>query len=177
VSPDGVDATPAREAAEFTIRMAEPADFRPLGQITLAAYGANRDDLGAAYRRELRDVGARAAACPVLVAVRADGRLLGGVTYVPGPGNPFSELERDGEAGIRMLAVDPVAQGLGVGRALTIACLERARDEGRTGVALYTRPANAPAQRLYETLGFVRDPDRDWEYEPGHWLWAFALAF
>jgi ribosomal protein S18 acetylase RimI-like enzyme len=176
VSPDGVPETPARGAAAFTIRLVELADFEALGQITLSAYEANRDDLGDDYRRELRDVAARAAACPVLVAVRADGTLLGGVTYVPGPGNPFSELERDGEVGIRMLAVDPGAQGLGVGRALTIACLERARDEGRPGVALYTRPANIPAQRLYETLGFVRDPDRDWEYEPGRWLWAFALA-
>ena len=89
----------------------------------------------------------------------------------------MSELERDGEAGIRMLAVDPAAQGLGVGRALTVACLDRAREEGRSGMALYTRPANAPAQRLYASLGFVRDPDRDWEVEPGHWLWAFQRAF
>jgi ribosomal protein S18 acetylase RimI-like enzyme len=76
-----------------------------------------------------------------------------------------------------MLAVDPAAQGLGVGRALTLACLERARREGRSGVALYTRPANIPAQRLYASLGFVRDPERDWQYAPKRWLWAYQLTF
>jgi hypothetical protein len=42
----------------------------------------------------------------VLVAVDADGGLLGDVTYVPGPG-PLAELEEEGDAGIRMLAVSP----------------------------------------------------------------------
>jgi ribosomal protein S18 acetylase RimI-like enzyme len=167
----------ARSSAAFTIRSIEPTEYDALARITLHAYDGNRDDLGDDYRGELRDVAGRAAACPVLVAVGHDETVLGGVAYVPGPDNPMSELERDREAGIRMLAVDPAAQGLGVGRALTVACVERARAEGRSGMALYTRPANAAAKRLYESLGFVRDPERDWEYEPGHWLWAFQLAF
>jgi ribosomal protein S18 acetylase RimI-like enzyme len=174
VSPDPAAAP---SSTEITIRPVEPADYDALARITLEAYEGNRDDLGDDYRDELRNVAGRAAACPLLVAVAPDGGVLGGVAYVPGPDNPMSELERDGEAGIRMLAVDPDAQGLGVGRALTVACLHRAREEGRSGMALYTRPANVPAQRLYASLGFVRDPDRDWEYEPGHWLWAFQRAF
>ncbi len=174
MSPDPAAAV---SATEFTIRPVEPADYEALGRITLDAYEGNRDELGDVYRDELRDVAARAAACPVLVAVASDGGLLGGVAYVPGPDNPMSELERDGEAGIRMLAVDPATQGLGVGRALTMACLERARHEGRTGMALYTRPANGPAQRLYESVGFARDPERDWQYARGRWLWAFKLSF
>lgn len=168
----GAPATPA-----FTIRPILPSDYPAIGRITLDAYEGNRDHLDDGYRNELQDVAARAGACPLLVAVGRDGTLLGGVTYVPGPDNPMSELEKDGEAGIRMLAVDPAAQGLGVGRALTLACLERARREGRSGVALYTRPANVPSQRLYESLGFVRDPDRDWQYARGRWLWAFQLRF
>ena len=171
------DPAAAPSSTNFTIRPVEPRDYDALGRITLEAYESNRDDLGDDYRDELRDVAGRAAACPVLVAVAPDGGLLGGVAYVPGPDNPMSELERDGEAGIRMLAVDPAAQGLGVGRALTVACLDRAREEGRSGMALYTRPANVPAQRLYLSLGFVRDPDRDWQYARGHWLWAYQLTF
>ena len=171
------DPAAAPSTTEFTIRTVEPAEYDALARITLDAYEGNRDDLGDDYRDELRDVAGRAAACPVLVAIGHDGSVLGGVAYVPGPGNSMSELERDGEAGIRMLAVDPAAQGLGVGRALTVACLDRAHEDGRSGMAIYTRPANVPAQRLYESLGFVRDPDRDWEYEPGHWLWALQREF
>lgn len=171
------DGSEAPATAAFTIRRILPSDYPAIGRITLDAYEGNLDHLDDGYRNELQDVAARARACPLLVAVGRDGTLLGGVTYVPGPDNPMSELEKDGEAGIRMLAVDPAAQGLGVGRALTLACLERARREGRSGMALYTRPANVPAQRLYESLGFVRDPERDWQYARGQWLWAFQLTF
>ena len=171
------DPAAAPSSTDFTIRLVEPADYDALARITLEAYEGNRDDLDDDYRDELRDVAGRSAACPVLVAVASDGGVLGGVAYVPGQDNPMSELERDGEAGIRMLAVDPATQGLGVGRALTVACLDRAREEGRSGMALYTRPANLAAQRLYESLGFARDPDRDWQYERGRWLWAFQLTF
>jgi ribosomal protein S18 acetylase RimI-like enzyme len=174
VSPEPSEA-PAAPA--FTIRPILPTDYPAIGRITLDAYEGNRDDLDDEYRRELQDVAGRAGFCTVLVAVGPGGTLLGGVTYVPGPDNPMSELERDGEAGIRMLAVDPAAQGQGVGRALTLACLERAKREGRAGMALYTRPANLPSQRLYESLGFVRDPGRDWQYARGRWLWAFKLTF
>ena len=76
-----------------------------------------------------------------------------------------------------MLAVDPGAQGGGIGRGLTAACIDRAREDGQAGMALYTRPWNVAAQRLYQSFGFTRDPQRDWEFEPGEWLWAWVLAF
>ncbi|HEU5202883.1 MAG TPA: GNAT family N-acetyltransferase [Candidatus Limnocylindrales bacterium] len=174
MSPDRREAL---ATAAFTIRPILPSDYPAVARITLDAYEGNRDHLDDGYRNELQDVAARAGACPLLVAVGQDGTLLGGVTYVPGPDNPMSELEKEGEAGIRMLAVHPSAQGLGVGRALTLACLERARREGRSGVALYTRPANVPAQRLYASLGFERDAERDWQYARGQWLWAYQLRF
>jgi ribosomal protein S18 acetylase RimI-like enzyme len=174
VSPEP---TEAASAPAFTIRPIVPSDYPAISRITLDAYEGNRDDLGDDYRAELQDIAGRAAVCPVLVAAGHDGTVLGAVAYVPGPENPMSEVERDGEAGIRMLAVDPAAQGLGVGRALTVACMDQARRTGRSGMALYTRPANVAAQRLDESLGFVRDSDRDWEYEPGRWLWAFKLTF
>jgi ribosomal protein S18 acetylase RimI-like enzyme len=102
------------------------------------------------------------------------GQVLGGVAYVPGPG-PLSEMVGDDEAGIRMLAVAPEAQGRGVGRALAEACIERARAAGRRRIVLLTMPSMTVAQRLYLSLGFARDSANDWEYEPGHVLWGFAL--
>ena len=181
--PDDPTATTARlttarlTTGPFTIRPIDPAEHALLGAITVAAYEATGEVLEADYAAELRDVSARAGDCQVLVAAAPDGTILGGVTYVPGPGASMSELEHEGEAGIRMLAVDPAAQGLGVGRALTVACLDLAREAGRTGVALYTRPNNEVARRLSGSLGFVRDPGRDWRYAPGRRLWAFRLVF
>jgi ribosomal protein S18 acetylase RimI-like enzyme len=169
-------AEPRTGAQNFLIRPIQPSEFERVGDLTAAAY-APRYAGSDPYVRELRDVAGRARACPILVAIDADGTVVGAVTYVPDSDNPMSEVERVGEAGLRMLAVDPVAQGRGVGRALTVACVERARSEGRTGLALLTEPDNDAAHRLYLSLGFVRDPERDWEYEAGKQLIAFQLPF
>ena len=146
------------------LREVHPDEYGALGEVLVAAYDAypETDDT---YRAELRDVEPRAAACRVLVAVEADGRVVGGATYVPGPG-PYGESEREGEAGIRMLAVAPEAQGRGIGRALTEACMAIARANGRRRMVLLTLSSMAPAQRMYESLGFRRAPERDWTPEP-----------
>jgi ribosomal protein S18 acetylase RimI-like enzyme len=145
----------------FEVRLVRRAEYDVLGALTVDAYRALRTDweLGS-YADELADVASRAEAADVLVAVDAD-EVLGGVTYVPGRDNPYAEDLREGEAGIRMLAVAPAAQGRGAGRALTVACVERARDAGATGIALHSTAFMTAAHRLYESLGFVRTPARD----------------
>jgi ribosomal protein S18 acetylase RimI-like enzyme len=160
----------------IVVREVRSEEFDRLGALTLAAYlelpATHGDE---EYIDELRDVAARAAVVPVLVAVdAATGQLLGGVTYVPGPG-PFAEQEEADEAGFRMLAVDPAAQGRGVGRALVQACVDRARADGKRRIVLLTRPDMTTAHRLYERLGFGREPANDWEYEPGRWLWGYSF--
>jgi ribosomal protein S18 acetylase RimI-like enzyme len=164
-------------AASFTIREVRPDEYEALGELTVRAYADHIAPRDAAYVDELLDVGSRAAAVPVLVAVDPEGRVLGGVAYVPGPGTPLSEGAGEGEASFRMLAVDPSVAGHGIGRALAMACLARARAAGRTTMALYTLPSMTVAHRLYESLGFRRDPARDWEYLPGESLWSYVVRF
>jgi predicted N-acetyltransferase YhbS len=65
-----------------------------------------------------------------------------------------------------MLAVDPAAQGRGVGELLVRACLERAVGLGASAMVICTRDFSYPAHRLYARLGFVRMPDRDWTPMP-----------
>jgi GNAT superfamily N-acetyltransferase len=156
------------------VRPVRRAEYDVLGELTLAAYRALRSgwDMGG-YADELADVEARAAAADVLVAVD-DGEVIGGVTYVPGPGNPYAEDLHVGEAGIRMLAVSPPAQGRGAGRALTVACIERARGAGATGIALHSAQWMTTAHRIYQALGFVRTPARDLTF-PGLVVISFVL--
>jgi ribosomal protein S18 acetylase RimI-like enzyme len=159
----------------YRIREVLPAEHAALGALTVQAY-RDAGETDGPYYLELADVAGRAAQVPVLVAVEAgSGRLLGGVTYVPGAG-ALHEGEPEGHASVRMLAVRAEARGRGVATALMRACIERARREGRSGLSLFTRPFMHPAHRLYEGLGFERDPARDWEYEPGEWLLAYRLA-
>ena len=161
-----------------TIRAPQPDEMAPLGDLVVAAYdaiGANDEDDD--YVPVLRDVASRAREAVVLAAVDDEsGALLGCVTYVPDGSSPWAENLRAGEASIRMHAVNPAAQGRGVGTALVAACLERARAEGRGGVFLHSLPIMTAAQRIYERFGFRHVPERDWAF-PDFLLLGFELRF
>jgi ribosomal protein S18 acetylase RimI-like enzyme len=163
-------------ARPLTVREVRPEEHEALGALTVAAYRALLgEDMTLDYATELVDVDARAAQADVLVAVDdRDQRLLGGITYIPGPG-PMAWFDRPDEAGMRMLAVAPEAQGTGVGAALVAACVERARAAGKSRVLLHTIAPMTAAQRLYERLGFHREPERDTVFEEeGLLLLAYA---
>src|SRR4029079_15893716 len=83
----------ADAAPSFTIREIRPDEYAALGEVTVRAYAAVPGD-DSDYHPQLRNVARRASRIPVLVAVDPDGRVLGGVAYVPEPGAPYSESER-----------------------------------------------------------------------------------
>jgi ribosomal protein S18 acetylase RimI-like enzyme len=146
--------------AEVVVRPVRPEEYEAVGEVTVAAYGTiDGYAPGRGYEAELRDVAGRVESAEVIVAA-GRGRILGAVTFVAGFG-PLAEFDGPDEAGMRMLAVDPTAQGHGVGRLLTEACIERARGIGRARLVLHTTPAMAAAHRLYRGLGFARTPERD----------------
>ncbi|RRS02221.1 GNAT family N-acetyltransferase [Glycomyces terrestris] len=155
-----------------------PAEYAGLGELTVGSYEAGGFLIGGledGYVPHLRDVAHRAASATVLVAVDGD-RVLGGVT-IAFPGSPLMELGGDGDAEIRMLAVDPAAGGRGVGSALAAACVERARAEpGTKRIVLCSQQTMTTAHRIYRRLGFEREPSLDWEPVPGVLLWAFSLS-
>jgi GNAT superfamily N-acetyltransferase len=81
------------------------------------------------------------------VVAEADGRPVGAVFHDEG----------DEIHGVALVAVDPAAQGHGVGRRLMEASLERAR--GASGVRLVQEAYNVQALALYASLGFeVKEP-------------------
>lgn len=65
------------------------------------------------------------------------------------------------------VAVDPAAQGHGIGRIILTASLQGLEAAGESPVFLNVTEGNARAQRLYEHLGFERSlgPSREW-YDP-----------
>jgi ribosomal protein S18 acetylase RimI-like enzyme len=162
--------------SEVTVRPVRADEHDRVGDLLVEAYRAIGGEPDW-YLERMRATTRRAAEVPVLVAVDAHDAILGTVTYVPGPGTPFSDVERDDEAGIRAFAVAPEARGLGIGRLLVGAVLDRARADGRSGIAIFTRPRMTAAQRLYESMGFVRAPEQDETFAPGEWLLAYRLRF
>lgn len=57
---------------------------------------------------------------------------------------------------VYVVGVDPEAQGLGLGRTLTLRGLHHLRDTGMDQIMLYVDESNVAAVRLYESLGFTR---------------------
>jgi len=86
-----------------------------------------------------------------------DGQLLGSVwTKVHSPGDAPDGAPAEEVGEIYVVGVDPDAQGLGMGRALTALGLAHLRDRGLRTVILYTGAENAVAVHTYERAGFAR---------------------
>jgi ribosomal protein S18 acetylase RimI-like enzyme len=155
-----------------TIRPVRPEEYDAVADLTAGVYLS--EGYGSpAYEAALRDVAGRAESADSLVAV-LDDRVVGAVTLST-YGGQWAERAAPGEAEIRMLVVDPAARGTGVGEALVRACLERAEQHGCSRMRLSTEPTMTAAHRLYERLGFLRTPSRDWSPVEGVTLLTYAL--
>ena len=95
------------------------------------------------------------------------GAELAGVVLVVPPGAPGTGVARAGEAELSRLVVAPKARRRGVGQLLVELCGEQARLAGAAAVALWSRPYQEGAHRLYESLGYRRAPERDGEDADG----------
>ncbi|MGW7414101.1 GNAT family N-acetyltransferase [Streptomyces sp. NPDC054863] len=161
------------------IRPAEPAEHSEAGEITARAYLDDGHLSGGEdnpYAAVLRDAASRAEKAELLVAVDAAGTLLGTVTYAP-RGSSLQDVAGTGEAEFRMLAVAHDGRGRGAGESLVRACIDRARaEEGVVRLVMSTQPTMLGAQRIYERLGFVRVPERDWEPVPGLSLLTYEMG-
>jgi len=113
-----------------------------------------------AYLANVLDVRSRLSESQLFVAERPEGGIVGAITLYPdassqGWGWPT------GWAGIRALAVEPSARGLGLGHRLADRCIEHARTLDTPTVCLHTAPFMDAAIRMYQSLGFRRAPEFD----------------
>ncbi|HEX4463103.1 MAG TPA: GNAT family N-acetyltransferase [Solirubrobacterales bacterium] len=107
----------------------------------------------------------KAAAAHLLVAER-DGAVVGVVALLA-PDEPTRAVALDDEAELARLVVSSAARRHGVGRALADRCAELARNEGWPAISLWSRPYQRAGHRLYESLGYQRQPERDSTDETG----------
>ena len=150
------------------IRPVRPAEFEEAGRVTALAYRefvpANPAPGWDEYLASIADVAGRADRTTVLVAVE-DGRIVGSATIEMDEtlGDDDRELPPD-VAALRMLGVDPENRRAGVGRALVQASMKAARARGKRRFILRTTSRMKTAQRLYESMGFHREPTLDMSF-------------
>lgn len=157
-------------STHLSIRDGNPDELAQLGSLLVKVYAAlpgfptPAEQPG--YYEVLANI-ARFAEKPgarVLVALSERDELVGGVVY-------FGDMTQYGSAGIatsvkqasgiRLLGVDPAFRNTGAGKALTLACVELAREAAHSQVILHTTKAMQLAWGMYEKLGFVRSEDLD----------------
>lgn len=127
-------------AGKVVLQRARPSDLDALVALQRAAYAVNRPLLGVEPLPLLADYEAILRDMEVWVA-REDGGRLGGALIL--------QVRAD-HLLLWSIAVDPAAQGSGLGRALLDATDERARQLGLSVVRLYT---GTPLRHLIEWYG------------------------
>jgi len=165
----GASSENSSAAHAFIIREAHSEEHQVLGKLMVQTYsqleGFPKPHEQPNYYEMLSNIGKMSLKpdTRLLVAV-AKNKVLGGVVYFSdmaqyGSGGTATK-EKD-SSGFRLLAVDPDARGMGVGRALVEKCLDLARERTHTQVIIHTTNAMKVAWKMYEDRGFKRSPDLD----------------
>lgn len=166
----------------FQLRDARDEDRDAIQSVTLAAYeqyAAVMQDAWKFYRANIVETLGNTKTTNQIVAESTKG-ILGTVLLVPtgtqvhAPNGtsitmPFPE--------IRLLAVTPSARGQGIGQALIQDCLRRARESGASAITLHTSDMMSVAIKMYERMGFVRNPSLDFSPGGGHLVKGYRFDF
>jgi GNAT superfamily N-acetyltransferase len=160
------------------IREVRPDEYEAAGRVTARAYeefAPPGDEGWTEYLEMISDVAGRVERTVVLVAVDG-GRLVGSATIeLDGVIGDDDESLPPHVASLRMLGVDPATRGRGIGRALVGAVIARCKGAGKRELILRTTPWMKVAMRLYDSLGFVRDPNLDMPVSEDFVLRAYRL--
>jgi len=131
---------PLPDAAPIaTLRKAGPADADTVLELNAAAFSP-------LWRYDAATTLSWLLTADHAILAERDGRPLGFALTNRAIGGECAQLIR--------LAVHPASQGQGIGRQLVADAMAYAWQHGAPGLTLNTQVSNAPARRLYESLGF-----------------------
>jgi GNAT superfamily N-acetyltransferase len=144
---------------DVQIRDYVSSDAENLNRIAVSAFDQFRDRYQdwPAMRAGLSKTSTLSATGEVIV-VECQNRFAGAVAYF-GPNSPKAAFFDQRWPVIRMLVVDPAFQGKGLGRALSMECIARAKRDRSTTIALHTSPIMTVALPMYLRMGFVKAYD------------------
>jgi ribosomal protein S18 acetylase RimI-like enzyme len=160
-------------SASSILREASPQDAGTIVELWTEAY-VDEGEGGRTVPYAKADFFETARHARVFVAERAGAVV--GVVALSAPGAPERAVARAEEAELSRLVVAASARQLGIGRALAVHCEGLAKSSGWDAIALWSRPYQVAAHRLYESLGYRRAPERDRDDESGHARLVFRLA-
>jgi GNAT superfamily N-acetyltransferase len=145
--------------AEIRLRDYQSSDAENLNRIAVSAFDQFQDHYSdwPAMRAGLSKTSDLGVSGEVIIA-ELQGTFAGAVAYF-GPNSEKAAFFDQRWPIIRMLVVDPAFRGKGIGRALSNACIARARRDGSPIIALHTSPIMSVALPMYLKMGFVKAHD------------------
>jgi GNAT superfamily N-acetyltransferase len=161
---------PDKKNQVFIIRNAVPSEFEEIGKLMVRVFsqleGFPKETEQPDYYRMLANVGeiTKKPDSELLVAFSSEDKIAGAVVffgdmkYYGSGGTATSVLNA---SGFRLLAVDPLYRGLGIGKLLTKECIRKAKDKNSGQVIIHTTLAMQTAWNMYLKMGFKRSEDLD----------------
>jgi GNAT superfamily N-acetyltransferase len=157
---------------EYIVRNAKPSEFEEIGKLMVQVYsqleGFPKESEQPDYYKMLANVGESAGKpeTELLVAVSGESKIAGAVVYFSDMryyGSGGTAIKEQNVAGFRLLAVDSLIRGKGIGKLLAKECIRKARNKKLSQMIIHTTLAMQLAWKMYENLGFKRSEDLDFK--------------
>lgn len=151
--------------SEIEIRNAKHGEHETIGKLMVTVYsqleGFPNQDEQPHYYSMLLNVGqlSHNENTELIVAVDKTERVVGAVVYFTdmknyGSGGTATQIKN--ASGFRLLAVDPVVRGKGIGKLLCIECVNRTKRMEQKQLYIHSTESMKIAWGMYERLGFER---------------------
>ncbi|OJJ23795.1 GNAT family N-acetyltransferase [marine bacterium AO1-C] len=155
---------------QYTLRNAHPHEYTAIGKLMVKVYsqleGFSTPEEQPKYYEKLANVGdfTQNSGVELLVAVSADGQIGGAVVFFDDMqfyASGGKATQEKNAAGFRLLAVDPDHRGHKLGKLLTKACIQKAKEAKVNQLIIHSTNTMKVAWKMYENMGFQRFTDLD----------------
>ena len=152
------------------IRLAREKEFQSIGKLLVKVYsklkGFPSQNEQPEYYQLLLNIGevTEKPHTELVVALNEEKQIMGAVVYFSDMsyyGSGGTATQEKNASGFRLLAVDPKFRGMGVGKRLTVACIEKAKKDNNRELIIHSTEFMKVAWAMYEKLGFKRSKDLD----------------
>lgn len=162
---------------KLNYRTASIADAERLKKLGLISYGRFQEALGAHWKtmkssiEEMDYIHFLSYAQGFVCETEND--IIGMAFLIPS-GHPTDIFPSDASY-IRLIGVHPDYDGKGIGKKLTVMCIDFAKEIKETTLMLHTSEFQNVARHIYETLGFVRIKDLPKKFGKQYYLYRLPL--
>lgn len=108
------------------------------------------------------------------IVVCCDRESVIGMAFLVPSGNP-DDIYDDSWCHLRMVGVLPGYGGRGIGKKLTEMCVQQARENGETTMALHTSEMMHTARHIYESMGFTVLKEIPARFGMRYWVYTMQL--